>query len=280
MKTIPLSLAFSLLAVSLSAQPDTTLGWKHSLISGLTLTQVSYTDWAQGGENALAYTASIDGKTEDDELRTNWTTTYKFAFGQARLGGKGLRKTDDKIDFESVLLYKIGVYVNPYIAGTFKTQFAEGFKYNEDGTKTAVSNMLDPAYATQSVGAGYEPVKQFKTRLGVAVREIFADAFAAIYSDDPATPELEKTRIQGGLESVSELDSKLDEDILVKSKLELFAPFDALDVIVVRMDNALVVSVNKFLNVNFNVQIINERAVSPRTQIKETLALGFTYKLL
>lgn len=264
------------------AQGDTTApvyGWKHTLVSGLTLTQIAYTDWAQGGDNALAYAMGIEGKSADDELHTNWTTSYKFAFGQTRLGDKGLRKTEDKIDLETILTYKLGTYINPYTAATFKSQFTEGFKY-DDTSKVRVSHFMDPAYLTQSVGVGYQPVAEFKTRLGLALRETFADRYAAVYSDDPATPELETMKIEGGLESVTELESKFAEDMLLKSKLELFAPFKQLDVIVVRMDNTLTASVNDFLNVNLNVQLINERSITPRTQVKETLALGFTYKLM
>lgn len=70
-------------------------GWKHSLVAGLTLTQIAFTDWVQGGENALACTISADGKSVEDQLTLNWSTSYRFAFGQTRLGSQGLRKTDE-----------------------------------------------------------------------------------------------------------------------------------------------------------------------------------------
>ena len=83
----------TLAAAQQKADTAHTYGWKHSLVSQLTLTQVSFTDWAQGGDNALAYTASIDGKEEQDLEKTNWSTTYHFAYGQASIGDKGTRKT-------------------------------------------------------------------------------------------------------------------------------------------------------------------------------------------
>mgnify|MGYP003345152933 CR=1 FL=1 len=46
-----------------SSKPVPDYGWKHSLVAGLTLTQVAFTDWAAGGENALSYTMSVDGKS-------------------------------------------------------------------------------------------------------------------------------------------------------------------------------------------------------------------------
>jgi hypothetical protein len=49
---------------------------------------------------------------------------------------------------------------------------------------------------------------------------------------------------------------------------------------VVRNDNTLAAKVNKYVNVILNVQIINEKQISPRTQVKEALAIGLSYTLL
>ena len=79
------------------APPDT--AWKHSLVSGLSLTQVSYTNWSKGGENSLAYTLSLDGTSRFSSAPSLWENQYRFAYGEARLGkGQGLRKTEDIID--------------------------------------------------------------------------------------------------------------------------------------------------------------------------------------
>jgi hypothetical protein len=274
---------FYTLSTSVSAQ-DTTkapdYGWKHTVVSGLNLTQVAFTDWAQGGENALAWTVSLDGKSVNDQEMSNWSNSYKFAFGQARLSSQGLRKTDDKIDIETIFTYKLGVHINPYAAATLNSQFARGFKYDNAGTKAPVSKFFDPGYLIQSVGVIYQPVAEVKTRLGAALRETFADEFALIYSDDPTTSSIEKTRVEGGLESVTEIEWKLYDNILFTSKLELFAPFKTLDEIIVRNDNTLSASVNKYIRVNLDVQLINDKRITPRTQVKEALAIGISYQLL
>ena len=38
--------------------------------------------------------------------------------------------------------------------------------------------------------------------------------------------------------------------------------------------------VNDFFSVNFNIQFVNDVTVSPKTQIKQTFALGFSYTVL
>lgn len=255
--------------------------WKHQLVAGLTVTQISYTNWSQGGENALAYTMSVDGKSVQNLTMTNWSNSYKFAYGQTRLGSKGLRKTDDKIELESVLTYKLGTTVNPYASATLKSQFDDGFKYDDaTNTKVRTSSALDPMYLTQAIGVGYQPVSQIKTRLGAALREVFSGTFN--YADDAATvPTVEQSKVEGGLESVTDIEIKIEDNTLFTSKLEMFAPFNNIDVVVLRNDNTISSKVNKYIVVVFNVQLINDRTMgTARTQIKEGLALGVSYTFL
>ncbi len=259
---------------------DTTkpFGWNHTMVAGVNLTQVAFKDWAQGGQNALAYTLWLNGNSTQDMEMTNWSTSYKFAFGQARLSDQGLRKTDDEIFLESLLIYKLWTYVNPYASFTVRTQFAKGFEY-PGGNEVGVSKFFDPAYLTQSIGAAYKPIPEVVTRLGVGVREVVTSQFTQ-YSDDPATADTEKVKINGGIESVTNVEWNFAENMQFKSSLELFAPFKTMDEIIVRSDNTISAKVNKYVTVGFNVQLINDVTVTRRTQIKQVLAIGLSYTLL
>ncbi len=262
-----------------AAKPLADTSWKHHLNAYANFTQVSFTDWSQGGENALSYALGAEGSAIQELPKTQWATTYRFAFGQARLSQQGLRKTDDKIDLETKLVYKIGTYLNPFVAVNARTQFTTGYSYDAATNQpTPISDFMDPLYALQSIGFGYQPEKAFKTRLGLALQEIFVKNYT-LYTDDPATPTIEKSKVEGGLESVTDVEVPLDDNVLFKSKLEMFAPFKHLDVVVVRSDNTIVAKISKYFSANLNVQFVNDANVSPRTQIKEALAIGINYSV-
>jgi hypothetical protein len=163
-------LMFLVLALQVNAQtptpapPPPVWGWKHSVVSGLTLSQVSFKDWAQGGEDALAWTVRLDGRSQLDDTTFNWGNTYKMSYGMAKIGSADTRKTEDRIEFESVFIYKLGAEVNPYVAATLNTQFTEGVTIDAAGKTTPVSTFFDPAYLTQSAGFGYRPSKAFSLR--------------------------------------------------------------------------------------------------------------------
>jgi hypothetical protein len=141
-----------------------------------------------------------------------------------------------------------------------------------------VSRFFDPAYVTQSAGMEYKPVPEFSTRVGAALREVVTSQFNK-YATDLTTNTVHKVWTRGGLESVSELNANVAENIQFVGRLELFAPFQSFDRIVVRNDYSIVAKVNKYISTGLTLNIINDVNVSARTQMKQALALGLTYTL-
>ena len=252
--------------------------WKHSLAGAVNLTQVALKNWAQGGEDAVAWALTLNGKSAYIQDKIDWNNTYKFAFGQSKLGDQGVRKTDDKISLGTTLTYKVGAYVNPYVSATFKTQFASGYNYSGPA-KIGISQFFDPAYFTQSAGVGYKPIAQVKTRLGLAVREIFTRDFNS-FSDNAKTAKVEKSKFDGGFEAVVETEWPLNETTLFSSKLEVFAPVKELADTSIDFDNTISIKAGKFVTVNLNVQIVDDVTASKKTQIKQAIALCLSYTFL
>jgi hypothetical protein len=263
------------------AAAETTIveGWTHSAVAGLNVGQASYTNWAAGGENSLSYTAHVNGRSMLRGPQFDWMNTYKFMFGQARLSNQGLRKTDDEIYFESLLMYRMSPHFNPYASVTLRSQFAPGYVYPDDVSEVQVSKFFDPAYLTQSVGMAYRPAPEVVTRLGIAAREVITSSFNQ-YADDGETPEIEKTRILGGLEWVTDVKWGFYDDMEFLSRLEVFSPFESPTIMSVRWDNSITAKVNEYINAMVSMQLIYDEVVTPRTQVKEGVSLGVSYTLL
>jgi len=259
-----------------TVQPDTTkpFGWANSLIAGANLTQASFTNWVQGGENALSYSLWFNGNAMQNLERTNWSNTLKLAFGQSRLGNQGVRKTDDEIYFESLLIYKLGMYVNPYASVTARTQFATGYSYDALGGSKAISAFMDPGFFTQSIGAAYTPAAGIKTRLGVAMREVLTSKYGDLYTGGA------KSQVWGGAESVTDAEWAFAKNMQLTSRLELFAPFKPVSDLYVRFDNSIAAKVNEYVNVSFNVQTVYDGSVSGHMQVKQVLAIGLSYQFI
>ncbi|MFQ5637163.1 MAG: DUF3078 domain-containing protein [bacterium] len=271
-----LSVAFSAFA----QEPDTTLGWKNEIVGTLNLTQASFDNWQQGGENTLAWQVTLNAGFILQQEKFNWTTKSKFTFGFAKVEGSEAKKSADEIKIESVYIRKLGRALNPFFSVTAQTQAVAAFEFNDDGSKTQISKFLDPAYFTQSAGVGYKPGDIFQTRLGATIKETITRDFPQPFADDPGTLDVEKTKVEPGISSVTEFRIPLHENIVLNSKLDIFSDFEGFDRIDVLWENNLTMKVSKLINVAVTADLFYDKDISERRQIRQILAIGFTYSFL
>jgi len=278
-----LLLATTVFATSLfgqEAKPDSAKpAWESEIIGNLNLTQARFDNWEQGGENTLAWQLKLDSKFVRDAPKYNWSNSGKFTLGYAKVGDTEARKSSDEISLESVYTRKLSKLLNPFVAVSAKTQFVTGFQYSGD-TKTKVSRFLDPGYFTQSLGVGYASSENFKSRLGATIKETVTSEFPVPYADDPKTAKIEKTRVEPGISSVTDFKRKLQENITLTSKLDLFSDLEAFNRIDVLWENDLLMRVSKLISVTIELNLLYDRDVSTRRQLSQTLAVGLTYSFL
>ena len=249
--------------------------WLPAGIAGLNLSQIALDNWSQGGEDALAFT--LYGNFGLDYFDNPWSFTnkLKLAFGRTKLGSQDYRTTDNEIFLEDLLTYNAGWFAEPYISNTFRTVIADGFDYSGE-TPVHIASFFDPGYLMQAIGMAYKVSPNFTTRLGLGFQETFTNDFRH-YTD----PEnlVDKFKFETGLESVTNANFTLDDNLLFTSELRLFSAFDELDVWDVRFDNTITAQVTKLVNVNLNVLLIYDKSQTFKTQIKEALQIGITYNL-
>lgn len=253
--------------------------WLPSGVLGLNLSQIALENWTQGGEDALAFTFYSHMGLDYHSKPWSFTNKLKAAYGRTKLGADDFRTTDNEFFLEDLLTYHAGWFADPYFSNTVRTTITKGYEY-KDGNAIQIADFFDPGYINQSIGLAYKVTDNFTTRLGLGFQETIADKFAAKYSDDADTKdEVETFRFDTGIESVSNLILKLDDDLLYTSELRLFGTFDQLDVWDVRWDNILTAQVTKLINVNLNILLIYDVDQIAKTQLKEALQLGITYTI-
>lgn len=261
--------------------PDSLLkqGWNMTGVVGLNLSQTAFSNWAQGGTNSLAFAVYTNLGAIYFDHPWKWKNRLNVIYGRTKLEDIGYRTTENDIYFESVGSRDIGWAVDPYVAVTFRSALTKGYDYKVDPAIQIV-DFFDPGFLTEAIGFTYDKNKIITTRLGVAFQQTFADKFAAIYTDDPETPnEIEDFKFETGIESVTEVKYEFLPKMTYYSFLRLFTRFDALDVWDVRWDNIVTAKVNDFINVNLAVTVLHEISQTRKTQLRQALQLGFSYSL-
>ncbi len=278
-KIFLLLFTFSMVNFITAQEADSTLNrWNPLLLASLNLSQIAFQDWTKGGESAFSFTVGADWVM--DYKASNWTfkNQLKGEWGQSQTGYDIKKITVNNVFNETVYYYDPGWLFVPYVSNLIRTPITDGFDYSEPEKKQIVA-FFDPGYVTQSIGFAYEKSEIFQTRLGLAFEESFANKFAAQYTDDDETTDLETFKFETGIESMTDLNLKIDDNVIYKSKLRLFSGFTRMTVWDVAWDNTFTAEVNKWLNVNLSFILIYKASESLRTQMQEALQVGIVYNL-
>lgn len=284
---------------------DTIDGWKFNGMATLNISQVGLTNWAAGGFNSLAINGLINLNLDYKKGPSAWNNTLNLGYGVIRQGrlsdpkSGSFVKTDDKID----LFSKYGRKATEkwYYAGliNFTTQSTAGFSYPNDSV--IISKFMAPAYLLIALGMDYKPNEVFSAFVAplTAKTTIVNDVVLAnegAYGVEKATFDLagnmltvgKKVRMEyGGYVRLTYKKSFM-ENVTLTSKLSLFSNYaNRPQNIDVNWENLLEFKVNKFISATLSTQLIYDHdiqitdaagKVGPRTQFKEVLGIGFSYK--
>jgi hypothetical protein len=299
MKKLFFSVLFAFLVFAVFAQTDTTApvsNWKTGGVVSLNASQVSFTNWAAGGQNSISANSFVNLFANFKKNRMTWDNTLDLGYGKMRQGSDDnviFYKTDDKIDFAS----KYGQYAfeHWYYTGliSFKSQFDEGFKTAADTIR--ISNFLAPAYLNLSIGMDYKPNDNFTLFVSPVsgkitfVMDTLLSA-AGAYGVEPG----QNVRGEFGGYVKAQYKVELMKNITLTSKLDLFSNYlhnpKNVDV---NWENLITMKINNFFSANIqytmlyddDVKIaydsdddgINDRQ-GPRLQMKQLIGFGITYK--
>jgi hypothetical protein len=242
---------------------DTTQGWKTGGVVGFNFAQTSLTNWAAGGENSLAINGMFSGFANYKKGKSVWDNSIDIGYGLMKQGSDDFKKTDDKIDFLSK--YGQEAFKNFYYAAllNFKTQMTTGYNYNADGTTTKISDAFAPAYLTIALGMDYKPNAYFSAFIAPVTAKftIVKDtdlSNAGAFGIDPG--ETVKSEMGGYIRAIyskNDFKAELLKNVSFTTKIDLFSNYiDNPENIDVNWEVLLAFKVNKYLNVNFNTQLI------------------------
>ncbi len=274
--------------------------WNRSGDIGLNFSQSHLSNWAAGGDNALNWQGIFNYTANYAFEKNKWDNNISLALGYSHLGDAKAIKTDDKIELNSLYGYKATEKLFYSLAFSFKTQFADGFDYKTDSTNR-ISGLFAPAYITLGLGMEYVPNELFSvnfapvtSRLTIVNDQELADAGA--FGVDPAEydgngvkiADGKTSRLELGTKISAKLDIKIAENVSFNSKLELFSDYlHSPENIDVDWQNLITMKVNSWLNANISAHLIYDDDImitdkdgntGPRTQFKEVLSLGLSYK--
>ncbi len=167
-----------IISLNLYAQDSTVVKkdtlWVPKGIVGLNLSQVALSNWSQGGQSSVAFTFfSLFGIDYIGDV-WKWKNNLKFAYGRTRFGDEEYRTNENELFFESTLIRQLNWAVSPYAGVTAQTAVTNGYNYDSIPAFQLVA-FGDPFYLTEAVGFIYDRIPNFSTRLGVGLKQTWAE---------------------------------------------------------------------------------------------------------
>jgi len=176
---------------------------------------------------------------------------------------------------------------------------AAGYKYPNDSVY--ISKLMAPGYLNLSLGMDYKPSDNFSLLIAPVTGKVTfvrdqALADAGNFGVESATYDTSGNLLTHGKTIRNEFGGfikvawkhDLMENINLQTKLELFSNYiHEPQNVDVNWEMLIGMKINKFISVNINTQMIYDHDIiiedidgnkGPRTQFKELIGLGFSYK--
>ncbi|MBC3844909.1 DUF3078 domain-containing protein [Winogradskyella echinorum] len=287
------------------------LGWRTKKEVGLTLNQVSFTNWNSGGTNSISGIITGKASAKYKQEKWFWNSNFNIRYGLNKQADKEIRKTDDVIE----VISNVGLEKDPksnwfYSAKfSFNSQLANGYNYpNRD---EPISEFLAPGYMFFGLGMEYgrhiERLSFYASPFTLKTTFVLNDELAnkGAFGVDPAIYDLEgniikdgkKVRQELGILLTNQYQEEVFENIKVNSLLRLYTDYiNSFGNIDIEWELNLDMKVNKYVKATLGShlrydndikievernEMTNEEFVieGPKLQWKQILGVGVVVDL-
>jgi hypothetical protein len=255
-------------------------GWKKGGTFTFLINQSAFSDWVAGGENTVAGNLGINYDFNLLKGDLTWDNKITLAYGISNTETNGTRKTDDRLEFNSLLGKKAkGFWYYSYFFD-FKTQFTDGYDYKADPTASfPVSKLFAPAYITTGPGMLWKKSDNLKVNISPAAAKI-------VYVGDTTLSNLgaygvnpgEKTRFELGFSLGAYYKTELAKNVTMENTLKLYSNYlDKPQNMDVDYLLNFVMPINKHMNTTLSFHALYDDNAFQGLQLMEVFGLGFNY---
>jgi len=256
--------------------------WKTEGKATFLFNQSTFSNWISGGENAVAGNLNFNYIFNYKKANWTWNNTINVDYGINDTKSKGTRKTEDRLEWKTLVGFKKDKnwYYSFFL--NFKTQFTNGYDYKNDPKgHTPISKYFAPAYINFGPGILYEKTADFKINLAPATSKltIVTDQILSNQGAFGVKPGKKVKEDLGFFASVY-YKRKVLENIDMINIFNIYSNYlENIENVDFDYQLKFVMKVNKYMSTNLNFQAIyNDDALS-RLQFKEIFGIGFNYAL-
>ena len=277
MKKLILLFALSIQLQSLYAQEThETTAWSRSGTFTFLLNQSAFENWVAGGVSSVSGTVGIN--YDANYLKDDWSWDNKIiaSFGITKIKDQDTQKSDDRLEWNSVLGKKASGYW--YYSGfiNFKTQFTDDLDSDTEGP----TKFLSPGYLQIGPGMLWKKSENLKANIApttsklIVVDKNLTLPNAAYFGVE----EGKSTRFEFGASIGAYYKFDLMKNISMENILNLYSNYleDPQNVDLDYTMN-LVMNINKYISTTLAYQTIYDDNAFEGLQTRQVFGLGVNY---
>lgn len=264
--------------------------WSYSGKASLLFNQVAFSKWASGGVNNVSLGVTVDYVVNYKENGWSWDTKSSGSYGLSYTeGDKFLKKTNDRMEINSLLGKEFSDTWSYSTILNFKSQIARGYRFrtSDEGkeTRSVRTHFFSPAYLQFGVGLYWKKstdlwlnIAPFTQRITFVSRKFTQDL-----EDDKAYFGVSK-----GNNNLFELGASISwfykfealENVFIENQLALYTDYlgepENID-----FDYSLTATmkVNEFISTQLEIQLVYDDNAVQSLQSREVFGVGVSLTL-
>lgn len=270
-------------------EQDSTKVWTRGGNISFLLNQSTFDNWVAGGENNFSGNLGLNYDFNYKKGDWSWDNKIIAEYGIVKTKNAEFeKKTNDRLEFNSVLGKKASEYWYYSFFLNFKTQFTDGYNYtNVDGVEVrgdAVTKFMSPAYLTFGPGMLWKKSDNLKVNLAPATSKItfvnsdYTSEVGYVDGSYFGVDADKSMRYELGFYASGYYKFNAMENVSIENILSLYSNYleDPQNVDVDYQLN-VVMTINKYLSANFSFQTIYDDNAFRGFQTRQVFGVGVNY---
>lgn len=281
MKNIVLLIALTIQIQSIYSQEVTQESppvspWKKVGTFSFLVNQSSFDNWIAGGVSNISGAIGVNYDFNYSKANWSWDNKIIVAFGITKIKELDIQKSNDRLEWNSVLGKKAKGIWNYSLFLNFKTQFTDDLNSETKGP----TRILSPGYLQVGPGILWKKSDDLKVNISVATLKLIVVDKELTLPDDAyfGVEEGSSVRYELGASIGAYYKFTLMENITMENILNMYSDYleDPQNVDFDYTIN-IVMGINKYFSTNLAFQAIYDDNAFQGLQTRQMIGLGINY---
>ena len=282
MKNIVLLIALTIQIQSIYSQEVTQESppvspWKKVGTFSFLVNQSSFDNWIAGGVSNISGAIGVNYDFNYSKANWSWDNKIIVAFGITKIKALDIQKSNDRLEWNSVLGKKAKGIWNYSLFLNFKTQFTDDLNSETKGP----TRILSPGYLQVGPGMLWKKNDDLKVNIAAATSKLIVVDKELTLPDDAyfGVEEGNSVRYELGASIGAYYKFTLMENITMENILNMYSDYleDPQNVDFDYTIN-IVMGINKYFSTNLAFQAIYDDNAFQGLQTRQMIGLGINYR--